>query len=65
MRYKVFVSNGYEGSTFYCEEKGSANELFNMAVASNFYAYVSLSETIDKDFIKREWEAEDNNNDRT
>lgn len=65
MRYKVFVSNGYEGSTFYCEEKSKANELYNMAVASNFYTYVSLSETIDEDFVKREWAAEDSDNDET
>ena len=55
MAYKVFVSTGYACETFYCEREMQAHELFNMAVDSKNYTYVSLSEIKTVDSLKREW----------
>lgn len=60
MRYKVFVSTeagSYE--SFYCDRKDQAHLLFNMAKSSDMFDYVSLSETIDEDFLVRDWTAEE------
>lgn len=59
MRYKVFCSNGHDGDSFYIEDKGKAHLLFNMAVDSKMFAYVSLEEVIDEGFLQREWSADD------
>ena len=61
MRYKVFCSNGYEGDSFYIEDKSKANLLFNMAVDSKMFEYVSLEEVIDEGFLQREWSADGDN----
>ena len=60
MRYKVFMSteSGIH-ETFCCDRKDQAHLLFNMAKDSKWWSYVSLSETIDEDFLVRDWEEED------
>lgn len=57
MRYKIFVTPGDGSSeTFYCEQKGQADTLFNMAVRSKMFSVVALSESIDEDFMVKEWD---------
>ena len=55
MKYKVFVSNGYEGDSFYTDNEPQAHLLFNMAVDSKMFAYVELAEVQEECFVKREW----------
>lgn len=57
MKYKVFVSNGNDSTSFYCDTKESANLLFNMAVNSGMFTYVELADVIDECFLQKEWSA--------
>ena len=59
MRYKIFCSNGWEPDTFYCDTKGQADLLYNMAVASKFFQYVELAEVVEDYFTRREWSSKD------
>ncbi len=55
MSYKVFVSTGETIETFRCDWQGQAQLLFDMAVASKMFTYVSLYFIEDRDFLQREW----------
>lgn len=59
MRYKVFVTTEGDYENFYCDRKEQADLLFNMAKYSKMFSYVSLYETVDEDFMVREWEEGD------
>ena len=55
MLYKVFVSTDETIETFRCDWSGQAQLLFDMAVASKMFSYVSLYHVEDRDFLQREW----------
>lgn len=59
MRYKIFCSNGHKPDIYYCDDKGLAYQLFNMAVESKFFKYVELAEVMEECFALREWSMED------
>lgn len=59
MRYKIFVSDGHDCEAFYCADKSKAELLYRMAVASDLFTYVSLSEVMDEDFVQKEWSSND------
>ena len=55
MPYKVFVSTEETIETFRCDRQNQAQLLFDMAVASKMFNYVSLYHIEDRDFLQREW----------
>lgn len=59
MRYKIFCSDEYEYTNFYCDNENDANLLFNIAVASKYFEYVTIEEMTEKGKLVREWSESD------
>ena len=59
MRYRIICSTEWGSDYLYSEDKNQAHLIFNMAVASKMFDYVSLEESSEKYSLKREWVATD------
>lgn len=63
MVYKVFVSNGIDGESFYCKRQQQADLLYRVCIESGFFSYVSLEEVIEERFLQKEWSDPDEQQD--
>lgn len=59
MRYRIICSTEWGSDYLYSDDKDQAHLIFNMAVASKMFDYVSLEESIDAYSMKKEWVEDD------
>ena len=59
MRYRVYCSNGHNPNYFYFDSKDQAKLVYNMAVRSELFMYVSFDEVYEESFAIKEWISED------
>jgi hypothetical protein len=59
MRYRVYCSDGNKAHYFYFDSKRDAKLVYDMAIESGFFTYVSFDEAYEEISTIEDWISED------